>query len=85
VRVGPGVQLVKARKQALAVFVDRLEQLSGTLARLLTELAEGVTPPEQLPAFKKLLEDARDTVKVPCRGVCGVGVLFGPGVNAPWS
>jgi hypothetical protein len=62
--VSAGAQLVKARKQALAVFVERLEQLSGMLARLLAELAEGVTQPEQLEAFKKLLESARDTVKV---------------------
>ncbi len=57
--------MVRARKEALAVFVGRLDELSGMLARLLAELGLGVTPPEQLPAFKTLLEGARDTVKVP--------------------
>ncbi len=50
------------------MFVGRLDELSGMLARLLAELGLGVTPPEQLPAFKTLLEGARDTVKVP--GLC---------------
>ncbi len=58
------VQVVRARREALTVFLGRLTHLSATLARLLRELALGAPSPEQLSDFCALLERARASVEV---------------------
>ncbi len=64
----PLLQTVKVHKAAVGKFMGRIQNLGNMLGRLLGQVAKGAEPPEQLPAFKTLLEKARAAIKVGAQG-----------------
>jgi hypothetical protein len=58
--------MVRLHKKTVLRFTLRIQQLSATVAKLLTEL-EGREPPDQLPTFADLLGESKAAIQV-CRG-----------------
>ncbi len=48
----------------LEAFTLRIQQLGAMWARVLAQLGQGATEPEQLPTFLHLLEESRTAMQV---------------------